>query len=90
MYIFFFLVKEKNPNKIIIKIEYCFMQPFIVKQVDDTYDNKSGLTSSGDNWQHMKKSSLRILMLKNVNIAFPSTAKGSFKNYVDRIFWVNR
>ena len=82
MYIFFFLVKEKNSNKIIIKIEYCFMQPFIVKQVDDTYDNKSGLTSSGDNWQHMKKSSLRILMLKNVNIAFPSTAKHNY--------WVNR
>ena len=34
------------------------MQPFTVKQADDTYDNKSGLTSSGDNWQHMKKNLL--------------------------------
>ena len=58
------------------------MQPFIVKQVDDTYDNKSGLTSSGDNCQHMKKISLRILMLKNVNLAFSSTAKHNY--------WVNR
>jgi hypothetical protein len=57
------------------------MQPFIVKQVDDTYDNKSGLTSSGDNWQHTKKASLRILMLKQLGDFFQTFV--AFSEYLN-------